>query len=134
MRYLFCTLASHGYVYPALGIALALRRRGHSVAFITGRSFQTDIEAAGFPYLPYYNPQADSFEVKSWAGVRGVHHQIQHLDAGCAAFEPDVIVATQLTLGPLIVALRTRRWPVAVIGFSTYLWPTAASFANETMD
>lgn len=136
MRYLFCTLASHGYVYPALGIALELRRRGHTIAFVTGRSFQGEIEAAGLLYLPYEydNPQLDSFEVKSWAGVRGVHHQIQHVTAAATIFEPDVIVTTQLTLGPLIVARRTGRWPVAVIGFSTYLWPTATSFANEALD
>jgi len=39
MRFLCCALASHGFVYPAIGIAQVLRQHGHEVAFVTDFTF-----------------------------------------------------------------------------------------------
>lgn len=52
MRILLAPLGSHGDVHPFLGLAFALRTRGHDVHIITSESFRGLIEKHGFPFAP----------------------------------------------------------------------------------
>jgi UDP:flavonoid glycosyltransferase YjiC (YdhE family) len=121
-RFLFCPLASQGYVYPMVGIALALRGLGHDVAFVTGPGFEEILRAAGIKRIRRGDHDGPSFETELWWEPLAVAIQVKHIEHALALFEPDVLVGHQLTRGPLIVAER-RSLPVAVLGFSTYLWP-----------
>lgn len=47
MRYLLITLGSHGDVHPFVGLALALKRRGHGVALMTSGYFAELIRRTG---------------------------------------------------------------------------------------
>lgn len=105
-----------------LGIALELRRLGHDVAFVTGPSFEEAIRAAGIKRIPRGSHDGSSFETELWWEPLAVAIQVKHIEHALALFEPDVLVGHQLTRGPLIVAER-QSLPVAVLGFSTYLWP-----------
>jgi UDP:flavonoid glycosyltransferase YjiC (YdhE family) len=105
-----------------LGIALALRRLGHDVAFVTGSGFEETLRAAGIKRIPRGNHDGPSFEAELWWEPLAVAIQVKHIEHALALFEPDVLVGHQLTRGPLVVAER-QSLPVAVLGFSTYLWP-----------
>jgi MGT family glycosyltransferase len=122
MRYLFCTMASHGYVYPAIGLAKQLVERGHQVKFVTGQDFAAILEQHGLARLPRGENDGPSFEVPQWGNNGEVLRQVQHTAYACRSYEPDVLIASQLALGPLIFARASGR-PVAVFGFGTYLWP-----------
>lgn len=122
MRYLFCPLASHGFVYPAIGVAEALRRRGAEVAFATGPAFADTIERAGFERIQRGAKDGDSFEVGTWAHPLSAAMQVKHVEYALKRFAPDVLVASQLANGPLMVGER-EGLPVAVIGLAAYLWP-----------
>lgn len=122
MRYLFCPLASHGFVYPALGVAEALRRRGAEVAFVTGPAFAGTIADAGFERIPRGAKDGDSFDVGIWAHPLSAAMQVKHVEYALKRFTPDVLVTSQLANGPLLVAER-EELPVAVIGLAAYLWP-----------
>lgn len=52
MRILVLPVGSHGDVHPLLGIAMALRRRGHDVTVATNEHFEPLIRAAHIPFLP----------------------------------------------------------------------------------
>jgi len=52
MRFLFTTIPGSGHFHPMVPTAIALRRRGHDVAFVASPSFSTAIEAAGFEAHP----------------------------------------------------------------------------------
>ena len=52
MRFLFTTIPGSGHFHPMVPTAIALRRRGHDVAFAASPSFSTAIEAAGFEAHP----------------------------------------------------------------------------------
>jgi UDP:flavonoid glycosyltransferase YjiC (YdhE family) len=106
-----------------LGIALALRRRGHDVAFVTGPGFADTLRAEGIKRIPRGNHDGPSFETELWWEPLAAAIQVKHIEHALASFEPDVLVGHQLTRGPLIVAER-QNLPVAVLGFSTYLWPS----------
>jgi len=105
-----------------LGIALALRRLGHDVAFVTGPGFEETLRAAGIKRIPRGNHDGPSFEAELWWEPLAVAIQVKHIEHALTLFEPDVLVGHQLTRGPLIVAER-QSLPVAVLGFATYLWP-----------
>lgn len=122
MRYLFCPIASHGFVYPAVGIAEALRRRGHEAAFATGRQFAGTIAEAGFERVPRGANDGDSFDVTNWAHPLSAAIQVKHVEHALRRFAPDVIVTSQLANGPLLAAER-EGVPVAVLGLAAYLWP-----------
>lgn len=122
MKYLFCPLASHGFVYPAIGIARALRSRGHEVAFATAPAFGATIGQSGFERIPRGAKDGDSFEVGIWAHPLSAAMQVKHVEYALGRFVPDVLVASQLANGPLIVGERTGL-PVAVVGLAAYLWP-----------
>lgn len=123
MRYLFCVLASHGYVYPAMGLALSLQERGHDVAFVTGDTFQPTLKEAGIQTILYPGPDKTSFQVPHWGDMGEVLRQVQHTTFACESYSPDIVVCSQLAIGPLIVARRLNL-PVAVLGFAAYPWPT----------
>ena len=122
MRYLFCPLASHGFVYPAIGIAEALSRRGDEVAFATGPAFAGAIARAGFERIPRGAKDGDSFEVSIWGHPLSAAMQVKHVEYALERFAPDVLVTSQLANGPLLVGER-EGLPVAVVGLAAYLWP-----------
>jgi len=51
-RVLIATVSAAGHIAPGLGIARALVRRGHEVAWYTGRRYQAAVESTGARYLP----------------------------------------------------------------------------------
>jgi UDP:flavonoid glycosyltransferase YjiC (YdhE family) len=134
VRILFCPLASHGFVYPMLGMARALEQRGHATAFVTDESFGEELARHGQDRVPR-GPLRDgpSFEVAKWSEAYAVAMQVKHLEYALDRFRPDLIVGLPLTLGALLVAERTRM-RIAVLGFCTYHWPKTPRAMNEPAD
>lgn len=122
MKLLFCPLASHGFVYPLIGIAKVLRSRDHEVKFVTGPAFAETLGEAGFDRVPRGAKDGLSYEVKNWFNPVSVALQFKHIEYALEKFDADVLVTTQLGLGPLI-ASEICRLPVAVLGFASYIWP-----------
>lgn len=122
-RYLFCTLAGAGYVYPAIEIAKCLIKRGHEVAFITGSQFATDIEASGAHYISPVEGTFKHFHVPYWGYVSGVVQQVQYTQYALKQWGADCVLTSSLALGPMIAA-RDADLPLAVLGLGTYTWPT----------
>lgn len=52
MRFLLSTYGSAGDVFPLLGLAIALRSRGHDVTFATNEHYGNVVEQQGFPFHP----------------------------------------------------------------------------------
>jgi UDP:flavonoid glycosyltransferase YjiC (YdhE family) len=123
MRCLLCPLATPGFLYPAIGLALSLQSAGHEVAFATGATFAETLARVGLRRIPRGQRDGPSFEVESWHHPLSIAIQLKHVEHALASFPADVIVASQLALGPLLAAER-RRVPVVVQGLCTYLWPT----------
>jgi MGT family glycosyltransferase len=122
MRYLFCPLASHGFVYPLIGLAEAARSQGHEVNFVTHSAFSETLHGVGLPRIPCGTKDLPSFEVKHWTKPLTVAIQVKHIQYALERFSADVLVTTQLTLGPLIASEITGL-PVVVLGLAAYLWP-----------
>lgn len=51
-RFLFSGAAAYGHFHPLVPLATALKEAGHEVAFATGPSRRTMLEAAGFTFFP----------------------------------------------------------------------------------
>ncbi len=132
MKALLCSLDGHGFVYPFIGIAESLRRRGHEVAMVTGPAFGPLLASLGIRRWPCGAQDHPSFVVKQWHDSRAVALQVMHIEYALREFDADLLVGQQLTLGPLLVRER-RRLPVALLGFAAYLWPraTAAAAGDE---
>lgn len=130
MRFLFCSLTSHGFIYPAIGIAKTLRQRGHEVAFVTGSAFSEALRQGGFERIPCTAKDCPSFQVWNWAEPLAVAMQVKHIEYALEHFAPDVLVGHQLTLGPLIIGER-HSLPVAVLGLAAYLWPVCESLLER---
>src|ERR1019366_1911121 len=52
-RFLHTVWPIAGHLHANLGVANGLRRRGHEVAFYTGRKAQRDVEGDGFKCYPF---------------------------------------------------------------------------------
>ena len=110
MTVLLLTIGSAGDVHPFIGIALALRRRGHRVRFITNPYFGSAVVRAGLDLVPLGS--ADEFAAALtnpdvWhrrRGVRAVFDIVlgglrRTYDAVVASLPPDepcVVVASSL--------------------------------------
>jgi UDP:flavonoid glycosyltransferase YjiC (YdhE family) len=105
-----------------VGVALALMRRGHRVAFATGSEFEEAFQEAGIERIPRGARDGPSFGVERWGEALDGVMQVKHLEYALHRFSPDVLVGHQLALGPLIAA-DVYDLPVAVLGLGTYLWP-----------
>lgn len=126
MRVLLCSLDSLGLLYPTIGIAQELQRRGHTVACVTDQGRAGLLEQAGITRIPRTDVDGMSFQVVRWWHELEVALQIRHLDYAIATFRPDVLVGQALTLGPLIAA-EQHGLPLATLGLLTYLWPTSGA-------
>ena len=51
-RFLFSCASAYGHFHPMMPLALALKEAGHEIAFVTNKSRQTTLEAAGFTFFP----------------------------------------------------------------------------------
>ncbi|MBV8202613.1 MAG: hypothetical protein JOZ15_18515 [Acidobacteria bacterium] len=125
MRALFCTFETPGFLFPAIGLAAALRRRGHQVAFVADRTAEPRLRAAGLERLPRGNRDGRSFETGEWFRPLAVDIQVKHIEHAMTRFGPDLLVGQALALGPLVVRERCGI-TVAVQGLATYLWPCGA--------
>lgn len=122
MRILFCSLASPGFLHPQIRVALALRARGHEVAFVTGRSFAPLLEAEGLHRIPRTHDDGESFGVRTWATPLSVALDARHVEYALSRFEPSLLVGQPLALAPYLCSER-HRLPLVVMGLAAYLWP-----------
>jgi len=130
MKFLFCPLASYGFIYPAIGIAKTLYQRGHEVAFVTSLTFSEILRQAGLERIPRTAKDGPSFQVELWAEPLAIVIQVKHIEYALECFAPDVLVGHQLTIGPLIVRV-LHGLPVAVLGLAAYLWPASKSLLKR---
>src|SRR5258708_19480945 len=101
MKFLFCCLASSGYVNPSIGIALKLRERGHETAFVTDVAYGEQLASQGLERIPRGEADGPSFEVAQWFYPNSVAMQMKHITYALRPFHPHVLMAHQLPLGPL---------------------------------
>jgi len=85
-RFLFCSLASHGFLHPLIGLARELSGRGHQVAFVTDPAFAPDLEAVGLPRIGR-SATADgpSFTLPIWYQPLAAAIQVKHIEYPCRA-------------------------------------------------
>ncbi len=133
-RVLFCCWPFEGHVFPQLSIALALRDRGHEVAFYTGANLQATIEQQDVTVFPFggvepawLRVQAREREVggrrqslrvqhqafRDWL-VETIPAQVDDLDDVLARWPADVLVTDASMWGPSLVLARARPIPVAL--------------------
>jgi MGT family glycosyltransferase len=122
MKFLFCCLASPGYVNPAIGIALQMQKRGHSVAFVTDIAFHEQLQEMGLQRIPRGAEDGPSFQVDQWFYAPAAAMQMKHVNYAIQQFKPDVLIGYQLTFGPILMS-EVRHIPIAILGFFSYLWP-----------
>lgn len=130
MRFLFCSLASRGFVYPCIAIAQELRNRGHEVAFVTDVSFTEELHSLGFERIPRGPTDGRSFWGQAWYEPIAILIQVKHIEYALKQFCPDIVVGQHLTFGPLLVRER-QSIPLALIGSATYLWPTRGNNSSR---
>jgi MGT family glycosyltransferase len=142
-RFLITLWPFTGHLLPQMAIAMALRERGHEVAFYSGQAVRATVEGEGFELFPFQrvdeerafrNMRAvDSGDRRSRPGggrllpilrdwlVETIPDQVADLRAVLARWRPDVI-ATDLSLwGPIVVLWEAERIPVALS--STFMGP-----------
>lgn len=129
MRFLFCSFTSPGYLFPMLGLALELRRRGHRVAFVSGGEAQGSLDAVEVERIPRGPADGRSFQVAAWGNPVATAVDVKHIEHGIARFAPDILVAHQLGQGAIIVRER-EQIPLAVMGLFSYPWPVRGPHAT----
>ncbi len=142
-RFLITLWPFTGHLLPQVSIALALRERGHEVAFFSGEAVRERIESAGFEMFGF--DQLDEqrvFEIvhaidtgdrrtkpgrgkmlpllREWL-VESIPAQVADLEPVLEQWRPDAI-ATDLSMwAPMVVLWEQRRIPVALS--STFMGP-----------
>jgi UDP:flavonoid glycosyltransferase YjiC (YdhE family) len=119
---------------PNIALGHALRELGHDVAFYTGASVRSQLEAEGFACLPFreLNESSVRLTVEQLVNLRGnprkkrdlwreflvatVPAQLRDLEVILNGFRADAIVCDLAMWAPILVVGETRRLPV--IAFS----------------
>lgn len=133
MKFLFCSLESSGFLYPAIGLARALLGRGHEVAFVSDQRTVQELNEFGLTRIPRGKSEGDSFLVERWSIPTWVAIQVKHIEYALQEFQADALVGQSLTLGPLIAGERGNV-PVGLLGFCTYLWPIPGATRSYLRD
>lgn len=136
-RFLLACWPFAGHISPFMSVALALRDRGHDVAFYTGESLRTTVEAQGFRLFPFEHVSEERAEAcmrsmdtvapsgrpatrlvlrtfRDWM-VETMPGQNADLEPVLDAWQPDVIVTETAMWGPILVLWQARRIPVVIL-------------------
>ncbi|MGZ4305824.1 MAG: glycosyltransferase, partial [Solirubrobacteraceae bacterium] len=142
-RFLITLWPFTGHLLPQMSIAIALRERGHEVAFYSGEAVRSIVEGEGFEFFPFDRVDqerafrgmraVDSGDRRNRPGggrllpimrdwlVETIPDQLADLGPLLARWRPDAI-ATDLSLwGPIVVLSDSQRVPVALS--STFMGP-----------
>jgi MGT family glycosyltransferase len=141
-RVVFTLWPFTGHLLPQLSIAVALRERGHDVAFYSGDAVRSTVEQEGFEFFGFERLDEErafrnmrAIEATGTHGRRGrgllrifrdwlvetIPDQLADLDPLLGRWRPDVI-ATDLSLwGPIVVLHESQPVPVALS--STFMGP-----------
>jgi UDP:flavonoid glycosyltransferase YjiC (YdhE family) len=133
MNVLLAGLASPGLVFPLIAVAERLRARGHRAAFVTDLPYAEHLEARGFARIPRSARDGRSFELDGWGNPLRVAMQVRHLEYALERDHYDVVLASHLALGPLLIR-EMRGVPVAMLGSLVFLWRSSASGAGSGFD
>ena len=106
MRFLVAAFGDAGHAFPAIALARALRRRGHTVLVETWERWRDPVDAAGVLFTA-----AEEYQTFP-PPPPGSPDQTSAADAALALlpliedFEPDVVITDILTLAPALAAER----------------------------
>jgi MGT family glycosyltransferase len=138
-RFLFTVWPFVGHVNPFLGVARALRERGHAVAVYTGGSARGRFESEGIEVFPFDRVSEDvlqeiiaTIERTPTTGLRAlgalgplirvfreyvgtIAPQVADLRPIVERWAPDVIVSDPSMWGPVLVLSETSPVPVAIL-------------------
>jgi len=132
-----------GHVHPAIGIAHALRARGHEVAFYTGSAVRALIEGEGFKFFPFAKVEEEKistlvstafpYRPSLWERLRHarelqssfrewlldtIPQQVEDIEGVLTPWRPHVLVCDSALWGPILVLSETRGIPVAVVSIT----------------
>lgn len=134
-RFLFTVWPFTGHIHPNLPIAQELQRRGHEVAFYTGRKAQPAVERAGFGFFPLRKVDEAQVErlVISPEGILGLGSkpfrlrkawrewtigtlpaQVEDITEILSTWSPDAIISDPTMWAPFLILRETQKIPVAV--------------------
>jgi MGT family glycosyltransferase len=135
-RFVFASWPFAGDLYPHIAVAQALRARGHTVAFYTGRDARDLLAAEGYEHFPFdagldgllaskiLTPNGMSISAaRAWRFasdlravlVESMPFQISDLDGVCRSWKPDAIVCDASILAPMVILREARQVPVALL-------------------
>jgi MGT family glycosyltransferase len=135
-RLLFTAWPFPGHLLPMLSIGIALRERGHEVAFYSGETARETIEQAGFELFGFERVSeehvAQTLRAVDGAGRRGrpegarmlgllrewlvetIPDQVADLRGVLARWQPDSIFTDMSLWGPMLVLWEAEQIPVAL--------------------
>lgn len=136
--FLFSLWPFPGHVHPLIAIGLALRSRGHEVAFYTGRKAEASLAAEGLERIPFRAVDEDAIDrlmfsqekvpsllkrpfrmislYRRWL-LDTVPDQVRDLEAILSGRRVDVMVSDPTFWGPLLVLKDRGKVPVAIASF-----------------
>ena len=137
-RFLFTVWPLRTHLNPFMSVALALRQRGHEVAFYTGEAVLETVRKQGFHCFPFSavdNARVDravrGLTSRSWRPGRWqelmlgtVPDQLRDLDEIWKSWQPQAVVCDVAMWGPILVLHERKSVPVVPLSHvSTCLLP-----------
>lgn len=137
-RFLITCWPFVGHLYPQIGIAHALRDRGHEVAFYSHGSTRPVVEGEGFTLFPFVHVDEQRYErihtleaevpatqpkrktlsvaMKAYRDMLAdsIPEQVADLQPVIASWRPDALVTDLALWGPILVLSETSGIPVAL--------------------
>lgn len=141
-RYLFTVWSFPGHINPSIALAVAMRARGHDVAFYTGQRAVRTLDQVGLPYFPMRHVDEEAHYARLFppdesagrtAGV-GIMRQLRDvlgpwlldtvpgqmadLEPVMDAWRPDAIVCDPTIWAPFLILHEARAIPVAILSYT----------------
>ena len=135
MRILFVTIGSLGDLHPCLGLAMELKRRGHSVAIATTEAYRTRVLQLGIGFdslRPDWDP-ADSTLISQCEDSKSgpevlfrklilPHLEDTYRDLLTAAKDCDLMLAGELVFAaPLVAEKLQLQWASLILSPCSFL-------------
>jgi|SRR5579862_115527 len=142
-RFLLTCWSFTGHVFHGINVGLALRERGHEVAFYSGPRAARVFADEGFTFFPFQKLDEESLynfvftpnqgrsvgeafqftkTLQSWL-LGTIPAQLEDIEPILASWKPDVLVDDGTILGPILVLREKHNIPVATLDYFCCLVP-----------
>jgi UDP:flavonoid glycosyltransferase YjiC (YdhE family) len=128
--FLFLIPSSHGFLFPAMKIAIGLQGKGHNVHFIISDEYSELLDSYNLVHTSLKPEHSNFLKVDKWFDTKSILEGIELYTPIVKQIKPDVIISYPLVISSYIIS-EMNKLKLCLIGFAELLFGSKHAYTFE---